>query len=206
MKHWPGPHRSLHLPPVVNTQPTLVTARLRLRPFIETDAEPLCEVAGDRAIADTMISIPHPYEMAQARAWIGSHAGALAAGTGVHWAVVFRQEPTLIGAIELRHLDTEHGDGELSFWIGVQWWGRGYALEAVGAVVGHGFTVLGLNRVHAHHLVRNPASGRVLEKAGFRQEGLLRQRVRKWGIYEDVRLLALLREEWRAAADSARDE
>jgi ribosomal-protein-alanine N-acetyltransferase len=55
---------------------------------------------------------------------------------------------------------------------------------------------LGLNRIYAHHMVRNPASGRVLAKVGMKPEGLLRQRVRKWGVFEDVVLLALLREEW----------
>ena len=45
-------------------------------------------------------------------------------------------------------------------------------------------------------MVRNPASGRVLEKIGMKREGLLRQRVRKWGVFEDVVLLAILREEW----------
>jgi RimJ/RimL family protein N-acetyltransferase len=48
-------------------------------------------------------------------------------------------------------------------------------------------------------MVRNPASGRVLTKVGMNQEGLLRQRVRKWGVFEDVVPLAMLREEWPQA-------
>ena len=59
-----------------------------------------------------------------------------------------------------------------------------------------GFERLGVNRICAFHITRNPASGRVLEKAGFRREGLLRQRVRKWGVFEDVVVLAVLREDW----------
>ena len=54
---------------------------------------------------------------------------------------------------------------------------------------------LGLNRIYAHHMVRNPGSGRVLEKIGFVGEGMLRERVRKWGVYEDVVLCAVLRRE-----------
>jgi RimJ/RimL family protein N-acetyltransferase len=53
-----------------------------------------------------------------------------------------------------------------------------------------------LNRVYAHHMLRNPSSGRVLEKAGFQHEGILRQRVRKWGVYEDVAILAILKADW----------
>ena len=51
-------------------------------------------------------------------------------------------------------------------------------------------------------MTRNPASGRVLERNGFHREGVLRQRVRKWGRYEDVALWALLREDWRGADES----
>ena len=58
------------------------------------------------------------------------------------------------------------------------------------------FESLGLNRVYAHHMVRNPASGRVLAKLGMQREGLLRQRVRKNDAFEDVVLCALVREDW----------
>ena len=71
----------------------------------------------------------------------------------------------------------------------------------VQAVVRYVFESLGLNRLYAYHMVRNPASGRVLEKNGFKQEGLLRQRVRKWGRFEDVAQWAILRQEWQNAAD-----
>jgi RimJ/RimL family protein N-acetyltransferase len=84
----------------------------------------------------------------------------------------------------------------MGFWIGVPSWGRGYATEVARRVVGYAFEELKLNRVYAHHMVRNPASGRVLEKVGMRREGLLRQRVRKWGVFEDVVLLAILHDDW----------
>jgi [ribosomal protein S5]-alanine N-acetyltransferase len=63
-------------------------------------------------------------------------------------------------------------------------------------LVRYGFEHLNLNRIHAHHMVRNRASGRVLQKVGMKQEGVLRQRVRKWGVFEDVVALAILREDW----------
>ena len=80
--------------------------------------------------------------------------------------------------------------------MAVECWGQGYATEAARAVVAFGFEELGLNRIYAHHMVRNPASGRVLAKIGMEPEGLLRQRVKKWGLFEDVVPMALLREEW----------
>ena len=60
-----------------------------------------------------------------------------------------------------------------------------------------GYASLELNRVYAHHMVRNPASGRVLAKLGMYNEGLLRQRVRKWGRFEDVMVYAALRDDYR---------
>jgi RimJ/RimL family protein N-acetyltransferase len=96
----------------------------------------------------------------------------------------------------LRDIEAEHAQAELGFWIAIECWGKGYATEAARAVLAFGFEQLGLNRIYAHYMVRNPASGRALAKIGMKQEGLLRQRVRKWGLFEDVVPLAILREEW----------
>jgi RimJ/RimL family protein N-acetyltransferase len=98
--------------------------------------------------------------------------------------------------VELRAVDREHALAELSFWLAVDAWGRGYMSEAIGAVLRLAFRDLGLNRVYAYRMVRNPASGRVLARHGFRAEGILRERVRKWGVFEDVVLHALLRTDW----------
>ncbi len=68
--------------------------------------------------------------------------------------------------------------------------------EAGRAAVKYAFDKLNLNRICAYHMARNPASGRVLAKIGFSQEGLLRQRVRKWGVFEDVIICALLRSDF----------
>lgn len=177
-------------------QPTIDTARLQLRPYTPADAPRLRELAGAREIADTTISIPHPYPEGLAERWIAEQQREFEAGRAASFALQFRQEPGLIGGIALRDVDREHLQAELGFWMSVAWWGRGYALEATRAIVDYGFGQLGLNRIHAHHMTRNPASGRVLAKAGFEREGLLRQRVRKWGVFEDVVLLALLRKDW----------
>ncbi|MCU7878280.1 MAG: GNAT family N-acetyltransferase, partial [Candidatus Thiodiazotropha sp. (ex Lucinoma borealis)] len=100
-----------------------------------------------------------------------------------------------------RDIDRTHSQGELSFWLAFEAWGHGYMSEVVQAVVQYGFENLDLNRLYAYHMLRNPASGRVLEKSGFKQEGLLRQRVRKWGQFEDVLLWANLRQEWQDELD-----
>ncbi len=117
--------------------------------------------------------------------------------------MVLRQAGLLIGAAALRFTAASNR-GELGYWIGRPYWGQGFASEAAGAMVQYAFTGRGLHRVYAHHMIGNPASGRVLRKAGMRQEGVLRQHFRKDGMFHDVVVYGLLREEWSSMGSSAR--
>jgi [ribosomal protein S5]-alanine N-acetyltransferase len=176
-------------------RPTLRTARLILGSFEAEDAPELQRLAGAREIADTTLAIPHPYELDHARAWIGQQRREAVRGRAINFAIRLSPSADLIGSVGLRDIDREHEQAELGFWIGREWWGHGYAREAAAAVIAFGFGVLGLNRICAHHMERNPAAGRVLQAAGMQREGILRQRVRKWGAYEDVVLYAILRDD-----------
>ena len=177
-------------------QPTLETERLVLRPLTPKDAPNLACLAGRREIADTTISIPHPYSEQQARQWLAGNVELCVKGKVVVFGVQLKGDAKLVGSAGLRDIEVEHAQAELGFWIAVECWGKGYATEAARAVLRFGFEQLGLNRIYAHHMVRNPASGRVLATVGMQREGLLRQRVRKWGVFEDVVPLAILRKEW----------
>jgi ribosomal-protein-alanine N-acetyltransferase len=177
----------------VTAKPTLRTPRLVLGAFTLHDAADVQRLAGAREIADTTVAIPHPYELDHALAWIEQQQQETIDGTSLSFAVRLVPAGTLIGSVGLRDIDWEHRQAELGFWIGRDWWGQGYAREAAGAVVQFGLRTLELNRICAHHMARNPASGRVLLALGMRREGVLRQRVSKWGKYEDVVLYAILR-------------
>jgi [ribosomal protein S5]-alanine N-acetyltransferase len=175
--------------------PTLRTSRLTLGAFEAGDAPELQRLAGAREIADTTLAIPHPYELDHALAWIGQQRREAVRGRAINFAIRLSSSGALIGSVGLRDIDPEHLQAELGFWVGVPWWGNGYAREAAAAVIAFGFEQLGLNRICAHHMARNPAAGRVLQSAGMQREGFLRQRVRKWGAYEDVVLYATLRDD-----------
>jgi ribosomal-protein-alanine N-acetyltransferase len=179
----------------VSPTPTLRTARLLLGAFDLEDAVELQRLAGAREIADTTVSIPHPYELDHALAWIAQQRREAVRGRATNFAVRLLPDGPLIGSAGLRDIDPEHLQAELGFWIGREWWGQGYAREAASAVIRFGFDSLGLNRICAHHMVRNPAAGQVLLASGMQCEGLLRQRVRKWGVYEDVLLYAIIRDD-----------
>jgi ribosomal-protein-alanine N-acetyltransferase len=178
-------------------QPTIETVRLNLRPLVLDDAPTVARLAGRREIADTTISIPHPYSEQHARDWISRNNEGQVPAKEVVFAVVTKTDMQLVGAVGLRDIDQEHGQAEMGFWISVDWWGRGYATEAAQTLLRFGFETLKLNRIYAHHMLRNPASGRVLEKIGMRREGVLRERVRKWDVFEDVAILSIIRKEWQ---------
>lgn len=174
-------------------QPTFETARLILHPLKPSDATSIQTEASAREIADTMISLPHPYPASEAERYLNEQRSLREQGRGVAFAIVTKAENRFCGLVEVRDIDREHSQAELSFWLAPKLWGRGCMSEAVQAALRYGFDELGLNRLYAYHMERNPASGRVLEKNGFRREGLLRQRVRKWDRYEDVVLWAIVR-------------
>lgn len=180
----------------VMRQPELHSARLLLRPFVPDDARGVQRLAGDRAIADTTLNIPHPYEDGLAEEWIALHGALFEEGTSVIFAILLQEAARLIGAISFV-LDRRVKSGELGYWIGKPYWGQGYATEAAARVLQYGFDTLQLNRVSARHLVRNPASGRVMQNIGMQYEGTLRQAVVKWDRYEDLNVYGLLRDEWQ---------
>ena len=181
--------------------PVLATPRLMVRPLERSDTLAIQKAASVREIADTMISLPHPYPVGEARRYVARQQSEREAGRAVTFTIEQKAEGLFCGLVEVRDIDHEHLQGELSFWLAVEAWGQGYMSEVVQAVVRYTFESLALNRLFAYHMLRNPASGRVLEKNGFKQEGLLRQRVKKWERFEDVALWALLRQEWLDTLD-----
>ena len=187
--------------PLPNGPPRLNTRRLALRGLRLDDAARIQELAGDRAIAENTLLIPHPYEDGMAERWIREQKERCREGRGVAFAIVPRRAKLLIGVIGLGFA-AQHSRAELGYWIGKRYWNRGYATEAAEAVLRYGFETLGLNRICAFHFGRNPASGRVLEKVGMTYEGTRRQHVLKWGRFEDLAGYGMLRTEFEERCGS----
>lgn len=180
---------------VVKVQPTLEVERLILRPFKLSDTKRVQLLAGDKAIASTTLSIPHPYEDGMAEEWIRTHEEEFEKGEFIHFAIVLKSSQDLIGAMGL-NLHKEHAHAELGYWIGKPYWNQAYCTEAAREVIRHGFETLNLNRIHAMHLSRNPASGKVMRKIGMIHEGRRREHILKWGVFEDVEMYGMLRSEY----------
>ena len=176
--------------------PTLHTQRLVLRPFRPEDAATVQRLAGHPDIASTTAHIPHPYGDGVAEAWIATHADRLARDESAIFAITLASTGDLLGSIGLE-IRREHGRAELGYWIGKPYWNQGYVTEAAREVLRFAFNGLGLRRVFAEHFVRNPASGRVMEKIGMVREGELRRHMIKDGLPEDVLIWGILAEDDR---------
>lgn len=177
-------------------RPTLETDRLILRAFNMLDADDVQRLAGDPAVADTTLNIPHPYADGMAEDWIATHQRRFESHQQLTLAITRKPDGVLIGAIGLE-ISQRFSRGELGYWIGREFWGHGYCTEASRAMLAFAFGRLGLNRVHACHITRNPASGRVLQKLGMSHEGRFRQHVLKNGLFEDTHEYGIVKSEWQ---------
>jgi RimJ/RimL family protein N-acetyltransferase len=148
----------------------LETERLCLRAPRFEDAKPIASLINDRRIAENTARIPHPYTLADATEWIGI------ANTveGAECFVITRAGEVIGGC----GLDIRNGVPELGYWLGVPFWGNGYATEAARALIDHAFGTRGHEAITAGARISNPASRRVLEKCGFQWTGVGLFRIR----------------------------
>lgn len=148
------------------------TRRLMLRPGWPEDAPALFRGVADQAIVRNLASAPWPYRPADAEAFLATERRPDEPAL-----LIFRRShnaPELVGVIGLARLG--NGDMDLGYWIARPYWGRGYATEAGRALLAIARDTLRLEGVHAGHFLDNPASGRVLEKLGFRPTGIVAPR------------------------------
>jgi RimJ/RimL family protein N-acetyltransferase len=145
--------------------------RLFLRPGWPEDWEELLGRVADEAVVKNLAKAPWPYTAEDAQ-WFASQPQDQRLPHFFITLPTSAEPARLIGCIGL----AQDGDAvELGYWLGREHWGKGYASEAARAVISVA-RVLGYKRLVAGHFIDNPASGRVLRKAGFRPTGQIRQR------------------------------
>ena len=143
-------------------QPTLFTERLILRPFHHNDCERVALLAGEKIIADMTANVPHPYETSMAKTWIDGHGPMFYERRGVVYAITLRNTGELLGAVSLPRI--EDGYGTLGYWIGVPYWGKGYAFEASKTLVEFAQSYFELVGIRVMHLAENQRSKSVIKK------------------------------------------
>jgi len=174
--------------------PRLLGARVVLRPLRDDDVSALFTIFGD---ADAMRywGSPPLADVSGARALLDDIRRHFRARTLFQWGIAAESD-TLLGTTTLFQIDQEHRRGVIGFALGRAHWGRGYASDAVTTVLRFAFEQLRLHRIEADPDPQNTASIRLLERQGFRYEGLLRERYFLDGEPQDAAYYGLLRPEW----------
>ncbi len=175
--------------------PEITTDRLLLRGFQAHDALEIQKLAGAFEVAEMTLNIPHPYLDGMAETWMENHQKNFESGEGVVFAMIDLKSGMLVGAVGLT-VTPRFKRAELGYWIGKPFWGRGFATEASKAVLAYGFEEMQLNKIHASHMMRNPASGRVMQKIGMEHEGVLKQHALKWDQFVDLAIYGILASTW----------
>ncbi|SDD17331.1 Protein N-acetyltransferase, RimJ/RimL family [Paenibacillus sp. UNCCL117] len=174
---------------------TFETNRLTLRPFELTDAKMVQLLAGSEEVASTTLSIPYPYPDGVAEKWIEAVRQSIEKGENYAFAIVKKEDGALIGNMSMG-VSLKHKRAELAYWIGKPFWGQGYATEAAKRIVQFGFEDLGLNRIQAAAMTRNPASYKVMIKIGMKYEGTFPQHVLKQENFEDLVYYGMMKSDY----------
>ena len=171
--------------------PVLETKRLALRAPQLEDAKTVAMLANDRRIAENTARIPHPYRESDAENFIAG----VNKPYGDALFLITLHDGTILGACGLM---LQEETPELGYWLGVPYWGKGYATEALHALVDYAFTDLGHTALQAGARVTNPASRRVLEKCGFQWTGVGLYRIRAINSSAPIDRFRLERRVWSA--------
>jgi len=151
----------------LDVRPAIATERLLLRGPTAADVAPIADLANDPGVAGMLSTWPYPYTQADAEAWVARKARQ-DPRAGADFVIEHRQFGVM-GVIGVS--DREPQRPVMGYWLGRSFWGRGYATEAVQAVLGWVKSDWRRNVVWAGHFADNAASGQVLCKAGFLYTG-----------------------------------
>jgi len=169
----------------------IVLSRCRLRPFRDGDQGSIARYANNRRVwLNLRDGFPHPYTRADADAWVRR-----VAGQDPPTQCGIEVEGDVVGGIGLTPQEDVHRrSAEIGYWLGEPFWGRGIMSEAVPAFTEYAFATFDVCRLYATVFEWNPASARILEKAGYVLEARMRKSVIKDGQTIDQLLFAYVRE------------
>ena len=162
------------------------TKRLLLRQYKKGDEESFLANINNPKVSRWTSGIPYPYSKGDLETW----QNILAKRQGkTEISFVITRENEVIGGVSLRGIRKGH-KARIGYWLGEAYWGQGFMVEAIYAITKLGFEQFGLHRIEAKVFLPNKGSKRVLEKAGFRLEGLLKKEYLKDGKFIDAYLFA----------------
>lgn len=177
--------------------PVLQTERLILREMIPSDAKAILRIRGD--IRVTRLNSGQPMEtLNEARELIEKAQQAFSDHRRIDWGITLKSDPNsvVIGRCGFNYWLRQDRRASIGYDLGHAYWGKGIMTEAVRAMAQFGFEQMDLNRIEADADAENHGSIRVLEKIGFRREGMQQEQYFEWGRFHDLMLFALLRRDF----------
>lgn len=172
---------------------TMESDLCQMRPLDSRDIEPIRQLAGAAEIAANTF-VPHPYPPDAASEFVKLCQERWKHDEAYVFAIIQKPDMDFAGTIGI-HLDHAHNCADVGYWIGKPFWGRGLATAGLRLIIQFGFGRLQLNRIEAGHFPDNLASGRVMQKANMRFEGVRRQSILHRERYKDVVYYAILRDD-----------
>lgn len=167
--------------------PTIVTDHFTLRPYRLSDRDALVRAINDPLVA-RYTSAPFPYRLKDAVLWIQkTKLEARKKNGNIDFALDRNGE--VVGGISFKLIHPRH-KAEVGYWLTKRLRGQGIMPRAVRLVVEYGFRRLRLRRIYAFTISFNRSSVRVLQKCGFRREGILRKHLKRGDRYFDNYLFA----------------
>jgi ribosomal-protein-alanine N-acetyltransferase len=178
-------------------------------PQLTTDRLELCEIT--RSHVDwyfehfnipeiiTGQGFPGPDSLETAKKELDQYiVGLREAGKGFRWGIKLKGESEIIGSVGFYAWDRETEKAEAGYDLKPAYWGKGIMVEALNRVVQFGFEEMGLNRIQVTIMSTNPRSMALIEKVGFKREGILRDYSKFEGKYSDEHIFSMLGREWSA--------
>ncbi|HEY0460407.1 MAG TPA: GNAT family N-acetyltransferase [Pyrinomonadaceae bacterium] len=175
--------------------PIIEARRVRLRHLEESDTDSLFEIFSDRE-AMRFWSTPPFTSRAEAANLLAEIHEFFRQKSLFQWGIALRENDGIIGTATLFRFDRQSRRAEIGYILNRRFWGNGFINEALAALLEFAFEKLSLNRIEADIDPRNAASARVVERLGFRREGLLRERWIVGGERQDTLFYGLLESDW----------
>lgn len=173
------------------THTRIHTPRLELRALTSLNSNALFSIFSDPDVMRYWNTSPWS-SIADAEKFIAEHQAGMASGEWITLGIFTRDEDLLVGKCMLFNYDRDSRRAEIGFGIARSAWGKGYIQEAGSALIDYAFNQLKLRRIEAEIDPQNVASGKALERLGFVQEGLLRERWEINGVISDSALYGML--------------
>lgn len=186
----------MNISDIYSNLPPLETERVTLRKLHPNDRDDMYAWASDPEVAQYVTWYAHPSPKATA-SFIDIICERYKHAKIAPWALVHRQNNSMIGLNGFCAWDTHHHKATLAYVLSKPYWGQGYTTETTRAIIQFGFENMALNRIDARCRIENIGSARVMEKCGLTYEGTLREVAFVKNEFIDLKLYAITKTDWQ---------